>query len=528
MHRTAAFGLAAIVLVPALSHAENRSIDGTGNNVNNPGWGAAGSQLLRMADPAYGDGYQSMAGAGRLEPREVSNMVVSQPGEVINSRRATDWVWQWGQFIDHDLDLTQAHDPGDDPGEIANIPTLLSDAWFLGTPIAFMRSLYDHGTSVPSAPRQQVNAITAFIDASNVYGSDAVRAAALRALGDSGTLLTSQGDLLPFNTFGLGNGQVAGADPEDFFIAGDVRANEQVGLTAVHTLFVREHNRLAKEIRQENPHLSGDEIYEEARRRVGAILQVITYREFLPVVLGPNGVDPYTGYSPGVNPGIANEFSTSAYRFGHSALSPRLLLVSRSGRAEGAIPLREAFFNPGTFVAAGLEPILRGLSEQLMQEVDSMIVDDVRNFLFGPPGSGGFDLASLNIQRGRDHGLPGYNSLRIAMGLEPVTSFADISSNPGVQAALASAYASVDDIDAWVGGLAEDHLSGALVGELNHAIIKDQFTRLRDGDRFWYRNICSSEEVEKLERETLSKVIKRNTQIRNELQRDVFRAPLKR
>jgi hypothetical protein len=524
----AAIALAAFLLIPGLSQAEDRSIDGMGNNVDNPAWGSAGSTLLRMADPAYGDGYQGMAGAGRLGAREVSNFVVAQSEDVPNSRRATDWVWQWGQFVDHDIDLTKTHDPSAYPGEIASIPTLLSDPWFLGTPIGFVRSLFGAGTSVPGNPRQQINAITAYIDGSNIYGSDPARAAALRAQGNKGTLVTSQWDLLPFNTFGLDNAQSGGADPEEFFIAGDVRVNEQVGLTATHTLFMREHNRLAKEIRREDPHLSGDEIYEEARRRVAAIIQVITYREFLPVILGPDGVGPYTGYSPGVNPGVSNEFSTASYRFGHSALSPQLLLLDRNGRVEGSLPLREAFFSPGTFIEVGLEPILRGLAAQLMQEVDTMVVDDVRNFLFGPPGSGGFDLASLNIQRGRDHGLPDYNSLRIAMGLDPITTFAEISSDSGVQAALASAYTSVDDIDAWVGGLAEDHLPGALVGELNHAIIKDQFTRLRDGDRFWYESVFTPAEVEKLNSETLSKVIKRNTRIRNELQRDVFRTRLRR
>ncbi len=137
----------------------------------------------------------------------------------------------------------------------------------------------------------------------------------------------------------------------------------------------------------------------------------------------------------------------------------------------------------------------------------------MRNFLFGPPGAGGFDLASLNIQRGRDHGLPDYNQARIDLGLAPVTSFADITSDLELQAALEATYGNVDDIDAWVGGLAEDHLPGASVGELVYTVLTDQFTRMRDGDRFWYQNVYSGEALDKLESISLSDVIMRNTGI---------------
>src|SRR5207249_8740239 len=121
-------------------------------------------------------------------------------------------------------------------------------------------------------------------------------------------------------------------------------------------------------------------------------------------------------------------------------------------------------------------------------EVDNTIVNSVRNFLFGEPGQGGFDLASLNIQRGRDHGLPDYNTVRAAYGLRRVTAFSQITSNVDVQNKLRSLYGNVNNIDLWVGALAEDHVAGSSTGPLIRAALKDQFTRLRDGDRFWYQN----------------------------------------
>ena len=165
-----------------------------------------------------------------------------------------------------------------------------------------------------------------------------------------------------------------------------------------------------------------------------AEMQAITYNEFLPALLGEDAIEEYDGYDRRVDPGITNEFSTAAYRFGHSMLSTELLRLNNDGTVadEGNIALQDAFFRPDEIVNNGIDSILLGQATQVAQEIDTMVVDDVRNFLFGPPGSGGFDLASLNIQRGRDHGLADYNQVRVDMGLEPVQSFSDISSDPNV------------------------------------------------------------------------------------------------
>lgn len=501
-----------------------RSIDGTNNNILSPDMNSTDTQLVRMADADYADGVSALAGAGRPSPRLISNTVLAQAVSTQTAILASDYLWQWGQFLDHDVDLTD----GVQPAEPANIAMPAGDVQFdpnnAGDVVmSFNRSIYDKATGLGADnPRQQLNEITGWIDASNVYGSDDERAAALRTLDGSGKLKTSEGNLLPFNTVGLSN---AGGPSDTLFLAGDVRANEQVGLTAMHTLFMREHNRIATRIARRRPNLSGDEIYQRARRRVAAQMQVITYQEFLPVLLGPDALTEYGGYNPDVDASIRNEFSTAAYRLGHSLLSPQILRLNRRGNETrfGNLALRDAFFAPHKIInEGGIAPILRGLAKQTCQDLDELIIDDVRNFLFGQPGNGGFDLASLNIQRGRDHGLASYNETRVALGLDPATSFADVSSNPETQAKLAEAYTNVADIDLWVGGLAEDKVAGALVGELFFAILKDQFERLRDGDRFWYENIMSTRAARAMERTTLAKVIRRNTRIGREIQENVF------
>ena len=349
-----------------------------------------------------------------------------------------------------------------------------------------------------------------------------MRAAALRTNGGTGRLLVSAGDLLPFNTAGLPN---AGGTGPELFLAGDVRANEQVALAALHTLFVREHNRLAQAIAAGDPSLTGEQIYQEARRIVGALMQVITYNEFLPALLGANAMGPYAGYRGLYSPAISNEFSTAIYRFGHSALSSTLLRLDATLTPipDGNLALRDAFFRPDRVVnEGGIEPLLRGLASQACSAIDTEIVDDVRNFLFGPPGAGGFDLASLDIQRGRDHGLSSYNYTRQIMGLAPRASLAELSTDPDVQARLASVCVDVEDIDLWVGALAEDPFDGGHVGELAYTVIRKQFERLRDSDRYWYQFTFSPAEIADLESTTLADVIRRNTSIGTEISDDVF------
>jgi peroxidase len=497
---------------------EFRTIDGTDNNQGNAEWGASEIMQLRLTSIDYADGTDAPSGANRASARAVSNAVAAQVGSIVSDRGASDYLWQWGQFVDHDIDET----PAADPAEAFNIAVPAGDPDFdpqgTGTvEIGMSRSDYEHEDGV----RQQLNVITSYIDASNVYGSDETRAFALRTLDGTGRLKTSEGNLLPFNEPGLAN---AGGPSATLFLAGDVRANEQVGLTAMHTLFVREHNYWADTIRGASPNLTGEETYQLARMIVAAEMQSITVNEFLPVFLGPDALGPYRGYDPRVNAGIANVFSTAAYRVGHTMLSPQILRLDASGEeaAEGHLPLLNAFFSPSEISDNGIDSMLRGLAGQTCQEIDNKVVDDIRNFLFGPPGAGGFDLASLNIQRGRDHGLPGYNGVRRDFGLRPVRNFQGINLDAGVAQAMASVYASVDDVDPWVGLLAEPHVPGAMVGETLRVILADQFRRLRDGDRFWYESSLSPEMVEMIEEQTLAVIIRRNTEIGEELSDDVF------
>ena len=500
-------------------------LDGVGNNLANPQWGSVNQNLLRLSPADYGDGISSPAGADRPSARLVSNAFSASPADgILNDRDFTAFVYAWGQFLDHDIDLTGSADPKEAFPVI--VPT--GDEWFdlqsTGTMnISFSRSQYNPTTGTSANdPREQVNAITAFVDGSQIYGVNPQRAAALREF-VGGRMKVSDGNLMPFNTEGLENANDAHRlDDAQLFLAGDVRTNENPELSSLHILFIREHNRIAEEASQRHPDWTDEELYQFARRVVIAELQKITYDEFLPAFLGENAMPEYRDYQADLNPGIANEFSTAAFRFGHSMLGEDIEFLDNEGEEIfEAMALRDSFFNPVVISETDIDPLLKYLASDNAQEIDTMVVDDVRNFLFGEPGQGGFDLASLNIQRGRDHGLADYNTVREAYGLERIASFEKITSDPALQEKLAATYGSVDNIDLWLGGLAEDHLPNSSMGETFTAILVDQFVRLRDGDRFWYQSSLPNNLVDQIENTSLADIIRRNTSI-TKLQENVF------
>ena len=467
-----------------------RSIDGSGNNTGNPTFNAQGTVFIRLGDAHFADGIsEPVAGPN---PRSISNIVVGEgDAAVANPEGFSGMMYAWGQFLDHDLDLM------DRAGKNIDVVVPEGDPVFAdGSVIPIPRANIDPSTGTsPENPAMAINSVTGWLDGSQVYGSTEAVAASLRL--PDGHMKTSGGNNLP-----IVNGQ---------FLAGDVRAAENPSLTALQTLFIREHNWQVDRLHEAHPKWDGERLYEEARRIVTAELANITYREFLPKLLG-DAIAPYHGYDPHVDPRISEEFAGAAYRFGHSLVSGETERIDNSGASVGAeSTLRETFFmSPAAFAAdTGADGFLRHLLSDASQAMDVRIVEDLRNFLFDPPVA--LDLAAINIQRGRDLGLGTLNQTRESLGLTPYKTFAEITDDADTVAAMANAYASVDEIDLWTGGLAESHASGAMVGETFQFIIAEQFERLRDGDRLYFENVLDRKTLAMVESTTLSDIIERNT-----------------
>ncbi len=526
--------------ISLMAQSEVRTYDGSNNNLLNTDWGATHTQLRRIAPADYGDNISTPAGANRLNPRKISNTLFSQVDSngdplLINDQLSlSDYTWVFGQFLDHDITLSENND------EPAMITVDFPDAHFNpggafpNTVIPMNRNKAMEGTGTNLGnPREHMNEITAWIDGSGIYGSDVFRANWLRTM-QGGKLKVATGNLLPYNTISGEFDDAVDIDApfmaddvgfaQRLFIAGDIRANENALLTSFHIVFHREHNKVCDDLAKQHPEWSDEQLYQHARKIVGGFVQSITYEEWLPSM----GVEitPYTGYKSNIDPSIFNVFSAAAFRMGHTLLSGSINMVDVDGNPhpEGPIKLRDAFFNPSIVAEEGVGPFLKGMGIQIQQDMDAKVVDDVRNFLFGPPGSGGLDLAAININRGRERGLPDLNTVRDAFGLPRYTSFFQIVDDIEVVAALEEMY-SLNDIDPWVGMLAESHMENALFGETVMTIMQRQFQALRDGDRFYYENDAdlSAEEKEMIKTTKFSEIIMRNTDI-DLIQDNVFEA----
>ncbi|XP_063002878.1 eosinophil peroxidase-like [Elgaria multicarinata webbii] len=457
---------------------------------------------------------------------------------------------QWGQFIDHDMDFGPSVTP-------------LCGSECAKTPSCFPIKLppndpkLEQGCCIPFtrlapacnggyAIRNQIDALTPFIDASQVYASEVDWALQLRNLSNDLGLLavnnrtTDRGlALLPFGTpkgFPDNCHLSNPAKNVGCFNAGDNRVNEMPGLIALQTLFMREHNRLATELKRMNPQWNGTVLYQEARKIVGAEIQIITFNEHLPLLLGntfsrnsQRAPNRYRGYNESVDPRIASVF-TIAFRFGHTSVRPSVFRLDAQYRVMNESRLEDEFLATWRIVQSGIDPVLRGLMARpaKLLKQNQIAVDAIRNDLFRVLVKVGLDLLSLNMQRGRDIGLSGYNAWRQFAGLSQPKNEAELAAvlrNPSLAKKFIELYGTPDNIDLWIGGVAEPLVTNGRVGPLLASIIGKQFQNIRDGDRFWWENpgVFTPAQRKALTQVSLPRIICDNTNIR-EVPRFIFRA----
>nr|CAD7398389.1 unnamed protein product [Timema poppensis] len=527
-------------------HSKYRAIDGTCNNLQHPMWGASLTGFRRILKPIYENGFSTPIGwkktvkyYGFPKPsaRLVSTSLISTT-KITQDTHFTHMLMQWGQFLDHDLDhatpsVSSESWDGIDckrscdyaapcfPMEVPpNDPRIKNRRC-----IDFIRSSSICGSGQTSVlfdtvmPREQINQLTSYIDASQVYGFAKEVAQDLREFRTNyghlreGTKLPGGKPFLP----------LADAQPNDCrrdptesefgcFLAGDIRSNEQLGLLAMHTIWMREHNRVATQLRQINPHWDGDMLYHEARKVVGAQMQHITYKHWLPNILGDEGmlmIGPYEGYDPTVNPSIANVFATAALRFGHSLINPVLHRLNKTFQTipEGDVPLHKAFFAPWRLIQeGGVDPLLRGLFTvpAKLKTPHENLNTELTEHLFQVAHAVALDLAAMNIQRGRDHGIPGYNDWRKYCNLSEAETFDDLRNE-----------------------ISSESVRNTLKELYGHPeVVITSLSRFSNA-KFWYENpsVFKPEQLTQIKQSTLSSILCNNGDDISDITHDVFVLP---
>ncbi|XP_040543511.1 myeloperoxidase isoform X2 [Gallus gallus] len=542
-----------------------RTITGECNNRKEPHLGVSNHAFARWLPAAYEDGVSVPRGAseGKLYNafplplvRKVSNEIAHTANEnITQDQELSLFFMQWGQWVNHDIDLAPSSGMGANPELHCDADcTFRSPCFPIKFPPDDPRMLRSNSCMpfIQSASvcnprtftREQINAVTSFIDASMVYGSEESVAKSLRnQTNQLGLMAVNQNftdaglELLPFENKTKSVCVLTNKSTNiPCFRAGDKRVTENLGLSALHTVFLREHNRLVTKLGKLNPHWDGEKLYQESRNIIAAMTQIITYRDYLPLLLAEETskwIPLYSGYHETVDPTVSNVFSL-AFRFGHTSVQPFVSRLDDSFQPMGSlphVPLHLTFCASWRIIMeGGIDPLIRGMvvdHAKLMKQ-NQMLIEELQNHLFEQTEIMGLDLAALNLQRGRDHGLPGYNAWRRFCGLsqpQTVDELSEVLGNTELTKKLMDLYGTPDNIDLWIGAIAEPLIPRGRVGPLLACIIGTQFRNLRDGDRFWWENpgVFTPQQLEELTKISMSRVICDNTRIKK-LPRDMFRA----
>ncbi|XP_052782156.1 uncharacterized protein LOC128218518 [Mya arenaria] len=544
-----------------------RSMDGDASNPKHAQWIL---DLMQWGTPRK----TSLAGRSLPTARDVSLAVHTNIGASTTwSDTLTMAVMQMGQFVDHDLiatpvetgsghinchcvngsyieteeiesrfcfniNITEKTDPSGSQGEFSSEKF---DCF------AFVRSSATLECNADNQlrdlrNREQLNELTAYVDGSNIYGSEQTAAKELRKHDEHlrGFLATSVGPIhseLPFSTV-AGEGEAScnngGNDSFPCHLAGDFRVNEQPSLASMHTLWVREHNRVAQELvdncgYEDDTEAASNELYHAARRIVIAEYQNIVYDGYLRSFTDAGIFEKFNlnscsdgscSYDDSINPSITNEWGI-ANRMGHTWINNHLVGEGKENPA--GFELKDNFFRPTLLHTSGSDVFIKNLYTSRCPNTDNIIETSVTENLFRMGTKIALDLAALNIQRGRDHGVS-YCATRKALGLKVPATFQEAENmelfSTETIALLKDCYDRICDIDLFTAIVAElplqnrtDQTSDSPIPETLNHIQGDMFQKLKLGDRFWFefpRAGFNEAQKEALRKITLSTIICEN------------------
>ncbi|NWW44308.1 DUOX2 oxidase, partial [Pedionomus torquatus] len=486
---------------------EVQRYDGWYNNLLHRSRGSVGARLLRLLPANYADGvYQALQEPHVPNARQLSNAVARGPSGLPSRRNTTVLAVFFGFHVLSDILGTEK--PGC-PAEFLNIHIPPGDLVFdpAGTgdvvlPFQRIQWALETGQS-PNSPREQTNEVTAWLDGSSIYGPSHSWNDALRNF-SGGQLASGPSGCLPRETDGripmwkALDPSTGRGGPQGIYDLGNAWGNENRFLQAESIAWFRYHNHWATTLAHMHPTWSDEDLFQHARKRVIATFQSIVLYEWLPTLLGRN-VPEYKGYQQHLDPSLSPEFMVAARQFLSTMVPPGVYKrdtqcnfqkVPGPGGSFPAMRLCNSYWSRESTGLQQSEPVdvdnlLLGMSSQIAEQEDNIVVEDLQDFWYGPLKYSRTDYVASWLQRGRDLGLPTYNQARERFGLEPLQNWSDFAPHLDreVLEKVTALYANnTARLELLPGGMLEAD------GSLFSAIILDQLVRLRDGDRFWFEN----------------------------------------
>uniref|UniRef100_A0A8C3RPS0 NAD(P)H oxidase (H2O2-forming) n=1 Tax=Chelydra serpentina TaxID=8475 RepID=A0A8C3RPS0_CHESE len=492
---------------------------------------SAGSKLLRLLPANYADSvYQPLQEPHVPNARQLSNVAARGDSGKASSRNRT----VLGVFFGYHVlsEILAVENPGC-PAQFINIRIPMGDPIFDpdnagDVVLPFQRSKWAVETGLsPNNPREQINMVTGWLDGSAIYGPSHSWSDALRSF-SGGKLASGSDESFPKQTVG-GNFMWKALDPstgqggpQGIYEFGNARGNENLFLQAESIVWFRYHNHWASKLAQQNPSWSDEDVFQHARKWVVATYQNIVLYEWLPTFLQKT-IPSYAGYKQHVDPSISTEFLAA---MGHSLATmvpPGVYrrnkschfqeVLNQDDSKSPAFRLCNSYWcrkNPNLQTAQDVDDLLLGMSSQIAEREDNVVVEDLRDYWYGPLKYSRTDYVASYIQRGRDLGLSTYTKAQELFDLMPATNwsfFAHVDEE--VLQNVAALYNNdISKLELLPGGMLE---SNGDPGDLFSAIILDQFTRLRDGDRFWFENtknrLFTDAEIKEIRKTTFHDVL---------------------
>ncbi|VVC27231.1 Haem peroxidase,Haem peroxidase, animal type [Cinara cedri] len=534
---------------------EYRSPNGHCNNLLFKSRGQANTPYKRLMFPSYGDGISTIKELPSA--RLLSHAFVTRKCGLQEEKSMTMAIW--AAFIGHDMSHTALSTKVSTEDSIlccdaygtqfyprfthpfcAPIMIPKNDSIYSVpryTCMNYVRSRATMRSDCTFGPREQLNQATHFLDGSALYGSSAKRMSALRNPNSGrGQILVHQVDHDVQYLSELFRGPCSATDTECARIGGN-GANVHPMLTAMYTIWVREHNRIANELSYINAHWRDEKIFQETRKIVTALIQHITYNEWLPALVGDEHFlnwpleDHKQPYDRIVDPGVSNAFAVGVLQpMIHSMMTDVVKFYNENGTEKECISLKTYYAKSHTAQMNYTDLILKGMTLQRVQKVGMSFTKYITNFLYSDPHRNalGMDALALDIQRARDHGIPSYTRFRQFCGFSAIKNWDDLGnavSDINILEKLKKFYNTWDDVDLIVGALLEKEMPHSMIGPTMACIIKEQFIRTKRGDRQFYDHpyVFKKEQLAEIKRMTLARVLCDNSREFTRIQINVFK-----
>lgn len=512
---------------------------------------------MRLLPANYADG----VGEPWLEPelpnpRSISNVAMKGNSGLPSTENRTVLFVIFGYHVVADVvDTTK---PGC-PIDFLNIRIPKDDSHFNAGKskkeyIDYERSQWHTKTGwSPNNPREQVNQETSWLDGSSIYGSSHSRCDALRSFAHGQFASRAKGSnpaqSLPAES-NVGNLMWSAPDPSTgdhsingLCVLGNDRGNENLFIMAEGVIWFRYHNYLASQFENESLGLTDEELFQKARKWVIATFQKIAFYDWLPAFLG-HDVPPYDRYQSFVDSGVSHEFQVAAMSSLATMFPPGVYMrnrtcnfrdiVNKDGtNTSKALRVCNSYWNrqnQNVEKPEDIDDLIFGMASQIAEKEDNIVVEDLRDYMYGTLRISRSDFIATSIQQSRDHGLATYNTAREAFRLAPTKNWTDINpelsiNNMELFQQLAQLYKNdTSKLELLPGGMLENN---GTFGKLFTTIILEQFERLRNGDRFWFENtqngLFTEEEINIIRNRTFHDVIVAVTDAEEEdIQKNVF------